>query len=75
MCKQIATHTSNLRGAGTDANVFVELIGDAGISSGRLALSSPNPETFEAGRVDTFQVTNCALCPRSTICEVARWPL
>jgi hypothetical protein len=46
-----------MRGAGTDANVWLELVGTGAVSSGRLWLHS-NPESFDAGRIDTFRVTS-----------------
>ncbi|KAG2450199.1 hypothetical protein HYH02_000301 [Chlamydomonas schloesseri] len=50
----ICTHTTDIRGAGTDANVFVQLYGDkANMGETRLDNSSNN---FERGRVDTFKI-------------------
>jgi hypothetical protein len=45
--------TSDLRGAGTDADVHVQLVGAAG-SSERTVLAS-TPEQFERGSRDTFR--------------------
>ena len=50
----VSVHTSDLRGAGTDANVFFVLYGDKGKSEEiELANESNN---FERGNVDNFKV-------------------
>ncbi|GLC44364.1 hypothetical protein PLESTF_000049800 [Pleodorina starrii] len=50
----ITTHTSDIRGAGTDANVFIELHGDKG-SMGDTRLDNAT-NNFERGRADTFKI-------------------
>lgn len=49
------TYTSDLRGAGTDATVFVELTGEYG-SSPRHSLIAPGStsDSFGRGHTDTF---------------------
>ncbi len=50
----ITTYTSDIRGAGTDANVFVELHGSKGsIGQTRLDNAANN---YERGRADTFTI-------------------
>ena len=51
--------TSDVRGAGTDANVFVTLFGANG-DSGELHLkeSETNKDPFENNNVDTFTFNN-----------------
>ncbi|XP_078580092.1 lipoxygenase homology domain-containing protein 1-like isoform X2 [Branchiostoma floridae x Branchiostoma japonicum] len=51
---KITTYTGNKRGAGTDANVFVTLFGEAGDSGERRLDNSKN--NFERGRDDTFMI-------------------
>lgn len=53
---QVVTHTSDVRGAGTDAAVFAELIGSSGATSGRKQLVSAAPDAFERGKVDEFRL-------------------
>jgi hypothetical protein len=52
---QIKVHTSDVRGAGTDAAVFVNLHGASGGSSGPQELLA-GPEAFERARLDTFRL-------------------
>ena len=58
---QVVTYTSDLRGAGTDATVFVELHGQQG-SGPRLALlpqgqgQGAAADSFTRGGVDSFQL-------------------
>ena len=49
----ITTHTSNIRHAGTDARVTINLMGSDG-SSGPLTLSGPG-DLFENGKTDVFK--------------------
>ena len=53
----VSTVTGNRRGAGTDANVFLDLVGEAG-ESGRIQLESSR-SNFERGKTDEFRVS----CP------------
>lgn len=56
----ISVTTSNIRGAGTDANVYIELIGRRDVS-GKILLknSKTNPlNKFEQGKTDIFEI-NC----------------
>ena len=48
-------HTSDIRDAGTDASVFIKLIGSEG-SSVRLWIGE-DPECFQQGQEDSFLVT------------------
>jgi hypothetical protein len=57
----VVTHTNDVRGVGTDAAVFVELLGASGASGGRKPLLSPSPEVFARGRVDEFRLRCPAL--------------
>jgi hypothetical protein len=50
----ITVRTSDIRGAGTDANVFITLVGSAG-SSGALRLES-SKDDFRRGACDRFSV-------------------
>jgi hypothetical protein len=50
----VKTWTSEIRGAGTDANVFIQIIG-SDQDTERLKLSN-NKDNFEQGRVDEFTV-------------------
>ena len=58
---RVTTHTSDTRGAGTDANVFIVLHGDRGDSE-RQQLEHAGVEQkdlFEQGEEDTFAVKVC----------------
>jgi hypothetical protein len=59
--------TSDLRGAGSDADMHVALSGAQG-TSGRINLPS-RPEQFQRGQRDTFR---CALCVCVCVCVCAR---
>ena len=56
---KISVKTSDVGGAGTDANVFVVLFGEYG-DSGEIHLkeSETNRDPFETGRTDVFTVAN-----------------
>ncbi|PNH12713.1 Lipoxygenase y domain-containing protein 1 [Tetrabaena socialis] len=51
---RVTTYTSDIRGAGTDANVFIEMHGELG-SVGQSRLDSAG-NNFERGQVDNFVV-------------------
>eukprot|EP00899_Mesostigma_viride_P006814 jgi/Mesvir1/16133/Mv08410-RA.4 len=51
---QVTTHTSDMRGAATSANVWVRMLGERG-QSPWLALES-SPHNFERGRMDAFLI-------------------
>lgn len=51
----VTLHTSDIRDAGTDASVFIKLIGSGG-SSERLWIGE-DPECFQQGQDDSFLVT------------------
>ncbi|GFH09790.1 uncharacterized protein HaLaN_04999, partial [Haematococcus lacustris] len=53
---QITVMTSNVSGAGTDANVFVVLYGEDGSDTGRIKLDNPGRNDFEKGQKDVFEV-------------------
>jgi hypothetical protein len=56
----ITVNTSDKLGAGTDANVYIELIGRKSVSSGKFVLneSKTNKNKFEKGKTDVFEI-NC----------------
>lgn len=58
---QIVTYTSDIKSAGTDASVFVELIDGNGASSERRQLLTSAPDAFERGKADSFSITCQAL--------------
>eukprot|EP00775_Hariotina_reticulata_P001782 gene1782-2116_t len=53
---RVTTHTSDLRGAGTDAGVWIELIGELNgkCTQGPRLLLDTSANNFERGAVDTF---------------------
>uniref|UniRef100_A0A061SAF0 Lipoxygenase homology domain-containing protein 1 n=1 Tax=Tetraselmis sp. GSL018 TaxID=582737 RepID=A0A061SAF0_9CHLO len=51
---EIEVHTSDVKGAGTDANVFIQLHGSRG-EIGPVKLDTC-PENFERGTIDTFHI-------------------
>lgn len=54
---EVSVHTSDFRGAGTDANVFVTITGANGDTGPRkLAKSKTHRDKFERGRTDVFDV-------------------
>jgi hypothetical protein len=59
---KIMTYTGGCRGAGTDANVFIELYGASGDPSPRLTLESGSND-FERGEINTFNVPCPAVGP------------
>lgn len=52
---QVVTHTSDMRSAGTDANVYVDIQG-AAHSTGKTWLKNAKPDCFERGQSDEFEV-------------------
>ncbi|KAG2432966.1 hypothetical protein HXX76_008694 [Chlamydomonas incerta] len=50
---RVSVTTSDIRGAGTDANVFIQLYGDAG-ETARINLDNPGKNDFERGCTDVF---------------------
>ncbi len=48
--------TSDIRGAGTDSNVYVDLRGAGGGSSGKQVLRNGSVDCFERGKADVFTV-------------------
>uniref|UniRef100_A0A2K5J1I7 Lipoxygenase homology domain-containing protein 1 n=2 Tax=Colobus angolensis palliatus TaxID=336983 RepID=A0A2K5J1I7_COLAP len=52
---EVVTATGDVRGAGTDANVFITLFGENGLSP-KLQLTSKSESAFEKGNVDVFRV-------------------
>lgn len=51
---KIAVKTGDVRGAGTDANVYVQLTGESGASEEKQLESSGN--NFERGKTDQFTI-------------------
>lgn len=54
-CMQVVTYTSDIRGASTDANVYVDIRG-AVASTGKVLLKNANKDCFERGAGDEFEV-------------------
>ncbi|XP_045881746.1 lipoxygenase homology domain-containing protein 1 isoform X1 [Meles meles] len=52
---EVVTVTGDVRGAGTDANVFITLFGENGLSP-KLHLTSKSESAFEKANVDVFRV-------------------
>ncbi|KAG9355040.1 hypothetical protein JZ751_001753, partial [Albula glossodonta] len=52
---EVVTNTGDVRGAGTDANVFVTLFGDYGITP-KVHLASKNRTAFENNKTDVFRI-------------------
>lgn len=63
-------YTSDLRGAGTDANVFLILYGATGLDSGSLKLDT-SKNNFERGQEDVFMVQVGGWRGRQGVCEGA----
>eukprot|EP00878_Enallax_costatus_P043853 GHUV01051949.1.p1 GENE.GHUV01051949.1~~GHUV01051949.1.p1 ORF type:complete len:660 (+),score=218.20 GHUV01051949.1:276-2255(+) len=53
---KVVTRTSDIVGGGTDAAVYIELIGSNGSTSGLQHLQPTGPHTFDQGRVDEFRI-------------------
>ncbi|XP_078473113.1 lipoxygenase homology domain-containing protein 1 [Lampetra planeri] len=65
---KVSVHTSDVRGAGTDANVFLTIYGDLGdTGERRLSKSETNTNKFERGQVDRFTLEAVDL---GTICKI-----
>uniref|UniRef100_A0A8D0V8K4 PLAT domain-containing protein n=1 Tax=Sus scrofa TaxID=9823 RepID=A0A8D0V8K4_PIG len=52
---EVVTATGDVRGAGTDANVFITVFGENGLSP-KLHLTSKSKSAFEKANVDVFRV-------------------
>ncbi|XP_048065057.1 lipoxygenase homology domain-containing protein 1 isoform X2 [Megalobrama amblycephala] len=52
---EVVTITGDVNGAGTDANVFITLFGDYGITP-KLHLASKNRTAFEKNKTDVFRI-------------------
>ncbi|KAI4894673.1 hypothetical protein NFI96_015585 [Prochilodus magdalenae] len=52
---EVVTVTGDVTGAGTDANVFISLFGEYGITP-KLHLASKNRTAFEKGKTDVFRI-------------------
>ncbi|KAL7828480.1 hypothetical protein SRHO_G00321140 [Serrasalmus rhombeus] len=52
---EVVTVTGDVSGAGTDANVFITLFGEYGITP-KLHLASKNRTAFEKGKTDVFRI-------------------
>ncbi|XP_041435163.1 lipoxygenase homology domain-containing protein 1-like [Xenopus laevis] len=52
---EVVTVTGDIRGAGTDANVFVKLFGEFGITP-KIHLTSKSTTAFERSKTDVFRV-------------------
>lgn len=51
---KLAVYTSNLKGAGTDANILVQLVGEHGETQEKKVVASP--DAFERGKLDVLTV-------------------
>jgi hypothetical protein len=60
---QVVVVTSDKMGAGTDANVFIDINGLDGSTTGRMLLNNKGND-FEKGQTDTFTVRQCSVCAR-----------
>lgn len=57
----VSVHTGNRSGAGTDANVFLNIFGEQGDTGDRpLKKSSSNKNKFERGNASLLQALNLA---------------
>jgi hypothetical protein len=52
----VTTHTSDVKGAGTDANVFVDIKGAQGASGPQALRTKGNPDPFKKGKTDSFEL-------------------
>ncbi|KAM9056314.1 lipoxygenase homology domain-containing protein 1 isoform 3-T3 [Megaptera novaeangliae] len=52
---EVVTATGDVRGAGTDANVFITIFGENGLSP-KLHLTSKSESAFEKANIDVFRV-------------------
>ncbi|GFH12746.1 uncharacterized protein HaLaN_08489, partial [Haematococcus lacustris] len=52
---QVLVRTSDIRSAGTDANVYVDIQGGLA-ATGKVFLKNANPDCFERGTTDEFEV-------------------
>nr|KAF6471720.1 lipoxygenase homology domains 1 [Molossus molossus] len=52
---EVVTATGDVRGAGTDANVFITIFGEHGLSP-KLHLTSKSKSAFEKANIDVFRV-------------------
>ena len=52
---EITVWTGNVRGAGTDSNVFIQMYGEAGKTEESMLRN--RTDNFEQGQVDKFKVT------------------
>ncbi|KXZ51726.1 hypothetical protein GPECTOR_11g173 [Gonium pectorale] len=62
----VQVYTSDVKNAGTDAGIWIELIGDK-VTSGKQALIDTSKDTFERGQVDDFKVVCRNLGPLKAI--------
>lgn len=76
---QVVVVTSDKFGAGTDANVFIDIHGMApGASTGRMVLDNKGVNDFERGQTNTFTVSArrhaslVCLCVCARVCTCAR---
>lgn len=67
---KVDVHTSNVKGAGTDANVHIDIIGSTGSSGVRLLLSGEK-DLFAKGQVDNFTLA-IPVC-LGVLCELRIW--
>ncbi|KAG1662011.1 hypothetical protein FOA52_009500 [Chlamydomonas sp. UWO 241] len=62
---RVSVWTSDVSGAGTDANVFIQIFGEEGETE-RIALDNPGND-FETGQLDVFEVSGRNVGPMTKI--------
>uniref|UniRef100_A0A673ZXF5 Lipoxygenase homology PLAT domains 1 n=1 Tax=Salmo trutta TaxID=8032 RepID=A0A673ZXF5_SALTR len=60
---EVCVFTGDMLGAGTDANVYINIYGENGDTGERLLRKSGNLNKFEAGQEDVFTITAIELGP------------
>ncbi|KAL0979113.1 hypothetical protein UPYG_G00180880 [Umbra pygmaea] len=60
---EVCVFTGKMQGAGTDANVFINIYGEIGDTGERHLRTSGNINKFESGQVDVFNITAIDLGP------------
>ena len=54
---RVSVWTSDVFGAGTDANVYIQIFGEDG-DTGRIDLDNPGKNDFETNQMDVFEFEN-----------------
>ena len=61
---EVLIKTGDVKGSGTDSNVYCCLVDDNGVRSRDLLLDCAWKNDFEKGSEDSFKVTNCSTLHR-----------